>query len=213
MGRLKNGPFSGFTGRTGSLVGSRKNGKWIMAAVRATAPGTPSELQRNQQMKIGLMTGWLSRINGFLKVGYRKYDGEMSPFNAAVRYNLEKAVTGVAPVYTIDYPKVLLSNGALSPAYNLVMATTLDAQLDFSWEDNIGEFTGEDTDQAAFIVYNPTQEVFVMVIGPATRASGSFDMELPASFSTQNVHVYMAFVSANKKLVSTSQYLGATVVQ
>lgn len=213
MGRLKNGPFSGFTGRTGSLVGSRKNGKWIMAAVRATAPGTPSELQRNQQMKFGLMTGWLSRINSFLKVGYRKYDGEMSPFNAAVRYNLEKAVTGVAPVYTIDYPKVLLSNGALSPAYNLVMATTLDAQLDFSWEDNIGEFTGEDTDLAAFIVYNPTQEVFVMVVGPATRASGSFDMELPASFSTQNVHVYMAFVSANKKLVSTSQYLGATVVQ
>lgn len=213
MGRLKNGPFSGFTGRTGSLVGSRKNGKWIMSAVRATAPGTPSVLQLNQQMKFGMMTGWLSWINSFLKLGYQSYDSEMSPFNAAVRYNLEKAVTGVAPNYTIDYPKVLLSRGVLAPAYNPVMATTVDAQLDFSWADNIGEYTGEDTDLAVFIVYNPSQQLFVKCIGPATRASGSFDMELPGSFSTQNVHVYMAFLSANKKLVSTSQYLGATVVQ
>jgi hypothetical protein len=58
------------------------------------APGTPGKLQRNQQMKFGMMTNWLSRINSFLKLGCRKYDSEMSPFNAAVRYNLEKAVTG-----------------------------------------------------------------------------------------------------------------------
>lgn len=212
MGRLKNGPFSGFTGRTGSLVGSRKNGKWIMAAVRATAPGAPSVLQLNQQMKFGMMTSWLSWINGFLKLGYQNYDSTMSPFNAAVRYNLQNAVTGVAPNYAIDYPKVLLSRGALAPAYDLVMSTTLDAQLDFTWQDNIGEYTGEDTDLAAFIVYNPLQQLFVISVGPATRVLGSFDMALPASFSGENVHVYMAFLSADKKQVSTSKYVGATVV-
>lgn len=212
MGQLKNGPFSGFTGRTGSLVGYRKFGKWVMAAVKATASREPSLLQTYTIIKFTMIVEWLGWTSDFIEIGYQNYASEMSPMNAAVKYNLEKAVTGIAPAFTIDYPNVLLSRGRLAPAYQLVMSTTLDAQLDFSWAANIGTWKGATTDDAAFIVYNPSKQEFVIMIGAVTRAALSFDMELPSAFSGDNVHVYMAFVSEDGKRVSTSVYVGATVV-
>ncbi|WP_285054867.1 DUF6266 family protein [Pedobacter ginsengisoli] len=212
MGQLKNGPFSGFTGRTGSLVGYRKFGKWVMAAVRATASREPSLLQSYTIMRFTMMVEWLGWASDFIDIGYQNYASEMSPMNAAVKYNLEHAVAGVAPAYSIDYPNVLLSRGRLALANQLVMATTVDAQLDFTWTANIGTWKGAVTDDAAFIVYNPSKQLFVMSIGVVTRAALSFDMVLPSQFSGDNVHVYMAFVSADGKSVSTSEYVGATVV-
>jgi hypothetical protein len=212
MGHLKNGPFSGFTGRTGSLVGYRKFGKWVMAAVKATASREPSLLQSYAIIRFTMMVEWLSWASDFIDIGFQNYATEMSPMNAAVKYNLDKAVTGIAPAYTIDYPKVLLSRGRLAQANQLVVATTVDAQLDFSWAANIGTWKGAATDDAAFIVYNPSKQLFVMSIGVVTRAALSFDMPLPSEFSGDNVHVYMAFVSEDGKSVSTSVYVDAIVI-
>lgn len=159
-----------------------------------------------------MMVEWLGWASDFIDIGYQNYASEMSPMNAAVKYNLVHAVAGVAPAYSIDYPNVLLSRGRLALANQLVMATTVDAQLDFTWTANIGTWKGAVTDDAAFIVYNPSKQLFVMSIGVVTRAALSFDMVLPSQFSGDNVHVYMAFVSADGKSVSTSEYAGATVV-
>lgn len=213
MGQLKNGPFSGFTGRTGSLVGYRRLGKWIMAAVKATAPRDPSLLQQYNSIRFTLFVEWLSWISEFIKVGFQAYATDMSAMNAAVRYNLDNAVTGVAPAFTIDYPKVMLSRGKLAQAYQLSMATTTDAQLDFSWTMNIGTWRGSDTDEAAFIVYDPTKADFAISMGEVTREDLAFDMALPALWSGDSVYVYMAFVSPDGKQVSSSEYVGTTVVQ
>jgi len=43
--------------------------------------------------------------------------------NAAVDYNLERAVTGVSPNYVLDYPKVLFSKGRLAGANAMEVAT------------------------------------------------------------------------------------------
>jgi hypothetical protein len=213
MGHLKNGPFSGFTGRTGSLVGYRKFGKWVMAAVKATASKEPTLLQTYVIIRFTMMVEWLSWAADIVNIGFKNYANDMSPMNAAVKYNLENAVTGVAPNYTIDYPKVLFSRGRLAQAYQLVMATTEDAQLDFSWAMNVGTWTGKATDQATFIVYNPAKQEFTISIGAATRDDLSYDMVLPVEFSGDNVQVYMAFISQDGKMVSNSHWIGATVVQ
>ena len=212
MSELKNGPFSGFTGRTGQLVGYRKKGKWIMAAVKATAPRPPSVLQLNQQMKFGLVTSWLGWIGDFIDLGFQHYDAKMSAMNAAVKYNLDNAVTGVSPNYVMDYPEVLFSRGRLAQAYSLEMATLTPAQLDFSWLANIGSVEAEPTDKAVFIVYNPLKDLFVVANGVVTRSALSYDMALPTDFSGDTVQVYMAFVSADNKKVSTSYYAGATAI-
>jgi hypothetical protein len=212
MGFLKNGPFSGFTGRTGSLVGYRKKNKWVMAAVRATEPKPPTPLQLENNMKFGMMASWLSWLNEFIKFGFQDYTAKMSAQNAAMQYNLDRAVTGVAPNFTIDYPQVLFSRGKLAQAYQWTVSSATEGQLDFSWLPNIGTWRGAATDLATFIAYNPVKDQFVIASGVAARSSLSYEMALPIEFSGDSVQLWMAFVSANKKEVSTSDYLGEIIV-
>ena len=212
MGQSKNGPFSGHTGRTGGLVGSRKNGKWILAVVKATAPKPPTVLQQYQQIKLGMITQWLSSIDSFIRLGFAAYDSEMSAWNAAVKYNLLHAVGGVGPAFNIVYADALLSRGSLDGAELGEVSAVTAGELEFSWSANVGEYNGHATDKAVLLVYNPMEGKFVMVKGAVTRATLSYTMLLPSAFSGDTVHAYMAFVSADGKGVSTSDYLGSAIV-
>jgi len=212
MSELRNGAFSGFTGRTGQLVGYRKNGKWIMAAIRATTPGPPTQAQMDQRIRFGIFPSWLSWIAEFIELGFQAYASKMSPMNAAVKYNVDKAITGVAPNFTIDYSKVLLSRGRMAQANDAQVATTTAVQLDLSWVANVGVVVAAPTDLAVFIVYCASRNLFVQDIGSATRADLTYEMPLPLEFSGETVQVYMAFLRADKKQVSTSQYVGTALV-
>lgn len=212
MGRLKNGPFSGFTGRTGSLVGYRKKGKWIMAAVKATATKEPTVLQLNQRIKFGKMTSWLSWVAEFINIGFKGYDAEMSAMNAAVSYNLEHAITGIAPNFAIDYPEVVLSRGRLAGASFAAVGSGTGIAVEYTWVANIGSGSWKATDRATFVVYNPTKDEYVMLIGAAARSALTFEMQLPPEFSGDTIQCWMAFVSVDGKLVSTSNYVGALII-
>ncbi len=209
MGRLKNGPFSGFTGRTGSLVGSRKNGKWMMATVKATATRPPTLKQLNQQMRFSLTTGWLGGITSLIRTTFINYDSEMSAMNYAVRLNLQNAVTGVSPNYTIDFQKAILSKGQLEPAAGLGVVAAEVAELEFSWSQNLGRNNGKATDDCVFIVYNPLKGRWLTQYGAVTRAALRYTLSVPAEYSGDALHIWFAFISEDGKLVSTSQYLGA----
>ncbi len=132
--------------------------------------------------------------------------------NAAVKYNIDHAVTGVATNYVMDYPEVLFSRGRLAQAYMPEVTATTAAQLDFSWLANIGVVSAAPTDKATFIVYNPVKDLFSIANGLVVRSALSYDMALPADFSGDTVHAYMAFVSADGKKVATSQYLGSYIL-
>jgi hypothetical protein len=51
-----------------------------------------------------------------------------------------------------------------------------------------------------------------MAIGGAVRSALTFQLELPAEYSGDTVHCWMALVSADGKLVSNSQYVGTAVI-
>lgn len=212
MSELRNGPFSGFTGRTGQLVGYRKNGKWIMAALTAVTPGPPTEAQKDQRLRFGIFPSWLSWIADFVTLGFQAYDKKMSAMNAAVKYNMDNALTGVAPNFAIDYSKVLLSRGRLAPANNLSVVSSTAAELKFTWQANIGTVDASPTDKAVFVVYNELRELFIQDIGNATRADLTYDLTLPLDFSGETVQVYMAFLKADDKKVSTSQFIAEIIV-
>ena len=212
MGKLTGGIDYDMIGRTGNHVGRRVKGENIISMRPAKSNRPPTPLQYDQRLRFGLVTHTLSEMSEFIKIGFQDYDAGMSPMNAAVANNLDKAVTGVSPNYVLDYPKVLFSRGKLAGANAMEVATLTPAQLDFAWLANTGTFTGSATDKVAFIVYNPLKDQYAYSFGAATRATLSYDMSLPADFSGDTVQVYTAFVSADGKEVSTSLFIGATAV-
>jgi hypothetical protein len=214
MGFLTGGIDYNLIGRVGNHVGRRVRGKNVLAMRPARGNRTPTEAQLATQLKLTLMTGWLKRMGPFIRFGFEDYDAKMSAWNAAVKYNLNNAVTGVAPLFTIDYAKVLFSRGNLAEATSPVLATTVDAQLDFSWSATIpATFKGEPTDQLVLIVYNPAKQGWAVSVGDAVRSDLSYDLAVPAMWSGDTVYPYLSFLSADLKDVSTSQFLLATVVQ
>lgn len=208
------GAFGGFQKKAGPLVGRRVNGQNVISAIPHPSENPPSEAQLNARAKFSLVVTWLSWISPIIKVGFQNaHEEKQSAFNAAFVYNYRNAITGTtAANFTIDYPEVMYSKGRLSVPYFPVMATTADAQLDISWLATIANGIGAPTDMATFVVYNPSKQLFVTVVGAAARSLLSYDMALPADFSGDNVHVYMSFVAASGKVTSDSVYLGATVV-
>jgi len=214
MGFLKGGPFYHLTGRVGNNVGRVVDGKNVFTMAPASGNRTPSMAQLVIQQKLGLVTPWLSDMSEFIRIGFENHPSGMSAWNAAVSYNLLHAVTGAAPNFSINYPMVRFSVGKLPKARNMAMATTQDAQLDFSWLATVPDLTkGLPTDKLVLVVYNPAKQEWELSVGAAMRSSLSYDMMLPVDWSGDNVQVWTSFISADDELVSTTVSLGASVVQ
>lgn len=168
-------------GRTGNNVGRRVRGRNVVAMRPARGNRTPSAAQLATQLRLTLMTGWLKRMGPFIRFGFEDYDVKMSAWNAAVKYNIDKAITGVSPSFSIDYAKVLFSRGNLAEATSPALATTVDAQLDFSWSAAIPATSpGGPADQLVLIVYNPSKQGWAVSVGDAVRSDLSYDLAVPA---------------------------------
>ncbi|MNY13929.1 hypothetical protein D3C86_1470870 [compost metagenome] len=170
----------------------------------------PTLAQSNQRFKFGLVTGFLSRIAGFIDLGFGSLKGSASPMNSAVAYHLTNAITGVAPNFLIDYTKLRINKGKLELPGNIVVALTVPARIDFTWV-NIGQSNKykDPTDVANIVVYNPTKDTFTTLKAAAARSTLGYNLLVPPDYSGDQVHVYISFSSTiQKKLVSETEYIG-----
>jgi hypothetical protein len=216
MGKYLKGILGSFSGLVGSVVGATWNGIDVMRSRPKKSTKPPTAAQMKQRDTFALMTEFSGQVTDIIKIGFQAYHQGKTPYNAAFGLNIENAVTGVYPLIAIDYPEFVLSKGNLLDAPLITMATTVDAQLDFSWLNNadvLDPLNTNGTDKVTFVVYNPSKQLFVKRLGAAVRSALSYDMVVPSMWSSDNVHVWALFVNAAGKVVSDSVYVGATVVQ
>ncbi|WP_316787959.1 DUF6266 family protein [Pedobacter frigoris] len=212
MGRAIWGTSGGFQGKNGANVGRWLNGQNIVGPLPHPSQTPPSTAQLNQRARFGLVTSWLRVVKGVIRIGFNVHKEKASPWNAAVQYNLEYAVTGVAPNFTMNYPMVLFCKGELSPPLDVTVATAAGANLEFEWDTLFNVGFGADTDKATFVVYNPDKDLFVVLAGAVTRVTGTFTMQLPVSFTGDLVQCYMSLLSTDGKVSSDSVFAGALTV-
>jgi len=213
MGIIKWGVLGGFRNKTGAVVGSYWRTLDIIKGLPRLSGKAPTEAQRDQRAKFKLVTSFLSWFSSMVKIGYKSLSHIDTPMNVAVSFHLKEAVIGVYPNFTIDYPKVMFSQGKLTfetPA----AASVLAAQVDFTWRGNSmnDEYNGAD-DRVSFMIFNPTRFKFVSIKNVVARSAGAYSMAIPAEYSGEQVHCYMAINSIKiKELASNSEYLGLITV-
>lgn len=207
MGILRKGIFDGFENKTGGLVGKRINGKNVICA-RQHKPVKPrSQLQIDQKVKFKLVLQFLSRFKGFIKVGFRNVKSNGTAFNAAVRFNFERLITGTGPGYAIDYTKLRYSRGCLAGPNSPAVIAGIDSIL-ANWVPDRQSYFNRDTDKASFLVCCPDKNVTLKYPDKALRAELEAVLQLPPGLSGYAKYVFMHFVSADGKEVSDSKYLG-----
>ncbi|HQS52387.1 MAG TPA: DUF6266 family protein [Daejeonella sp.] len=211
MGTYKKGILGSFSGKVGTVVGSSWNGIEYMRSLPKPSSKTPTDLQMLQRAKLGMATGFLQPISALINIGYKGLAVRQTAFNVATSQLLAEAITGVYPDLTIDYPKVLISKGNLTGPWGPA-ATSASSKVNVTWQDNSASGTAKATDKAMLLVYNPDKSQYVFTTGGDDRSSLADSLDVPADFVGDTVHVWMAFISADKKAVSTSLYISEVVI-
>ena len=212
MAIIKQGVLGAFSGKVGTVIGTSWKGIAIIRGIAASIanPRTPAQLE--QRAKFSLVVKFLRPITAFLRIGFKSAALKMSAFNAAMSYNLDHAVTGIYPDFTLDYTKLRVTQGNLPGALNPAAVSVVAATVAFTWEDNSLDAETMANDKVVLLVYNPTKGQSVNAIGNMTRTDGAQSVVVPDSFSGDEVQCYISFINANESVVSDSLYVGSVLV-
>jgi hypothetical protein len=209
MGKIAQGVLGGFSGKVGNIVGGTWKGIDYMRIKPANVSNPKTQGQLDQRSKFSTVLRFLQPLTDFLKVGFKLYAIKMTQFNSAMSYNLNNAITGTYPNFTIDYTKVLVSRGSLVGA---AAASSSAGVVEFSWTDNSGSGNALATDKALLVVYNATKGYAVYDTAGASRATQAQNLTVPSDFSGDSVEAFIGFVSEDGKEVANSVYIGSVTV-
>lgn len=211
MGTIKQGILGGFSGKVGTVIGGNWKGIDYMRSKASSVSNPKTEAQLDQRARFGAALAFLQPITPFIRVGFKNYAIKMTAFNSAMSYNLNNALIGAYPDYSIDYASALVSRGSLAPALNALAESTVANKVDFTWDDNSDQVNANPSDIAMLVVLNPLKKEATFVTNGAARTEGSQTLTVPVNYSGDVVECYIAFISLDGT-VANSKYLGEITV-
>jgi hypothetical protein len=212
MGTFNKGILGGFSGKTGTVIGSNWKGRTVMRSLPGKRTKAASPDQLDQQEKFALVVSFLSSMTDLLKITFRNFASKVSGFNAAVSYNLQKAVSGEGSPFTIDYSMAQVSLGFLPNASSPMAVAETGNKVSFSWMDNSGTGRAKSTDAVILVAFCAATGRSVYSVGEAFR--GDLTLALDTSvFAGKEVQTWICFVSDDSKMVSDSFYTGAVTLE
>lgn len=214
MAKIPFGILGPFSGKAGTVIGTRWKGKAIMRSLRSESARDedPTPKQAVQRTKFGFVSKFMKGLAPLVKRSYAELAVGKTEFQCAISHNLCNAVSGSSPHFILHYDKVSVGRGTL-PNAELPEAKGGDtpATVRFFWADNTGMGLASADDEALAVIYCPALKRWVHESLPkATRADGSLTAIIPA-FSGKTVHTWLTFVSDNEK-ASDSVYTGEIIL-
>jgi len=208
MAKFEKGILGHFNGKVGTVVGSTWRGVSYMKSKPTKGNRIPSQKQKEQQDKFRLISRFIKALLVLLRQSFSN-GGNMSAVNHAFSYNIMHAIMGVYPTYSLDYSKVLVSDGSLVPVTGAAAVASGNGGVKFNWTPNSGLGAG-DTDRFIGVVYCPELNQAVYTTnGAATRITGTADIDATL-FAGKTVETWGFFIS--DYATAASVYTGQLVV-
>lgn len=203
MGTIKQGILGGFSGRVGTVVGGTWKSVHYMRALAINIKDARTDKQLCQRGRFREVVNFLKIITPFIRIGYRNYEQGKSAYNAATSYLLKYAVTGCGEEAALDFEKVRVSRGSLTPALDAAVAVE-SGKASFSWTDNSDTGDALATDQAMVLVYNKDRQEVVYNVAAGTRGDATAELTLPTGWDSEALAVYLGFCSEDGERVANS---------
>jgi len=210
MGKLNDGLFGAFTGRIGNLVGYSLGGvDLVRKRPRRRSKNSATEKQLEQRERFALAIKFLTPITEVVGAYFGKRHKTKSRFNFAVSYNLEHSIVpSVGGGFEINYQKVMISKGDLRGVDSGMITSLPNQELKLDWTDNSGQGSAKDTDVMLVVLYSPGQDLFHIFNPAALRGQTTVTLTVPGFFRGDEVHIWVAMVTEDRKEASVSSYLG-----
>jgi hypothetical protein len=192
-----------FIGKVGTVVGCVWKGIPYMRSKGKPRSSQTTEIEAKNRSKFATAHAWLQPLLVFLRTGFADYSATTVGFNAAKSYNLKNAM--IQGEVVPDLVKV--SYGDL-PLPETLEVALLEDKLQVNW--STGYIPGtSDKDQLMLLAYHPESRTALYEVHGAFRSMGTQLMDTYSEFVGKTIHIYAAFVAADRSKQSTSLYLGA----
>ena len=213
MGKITKGVLGGFRGKTGTVIGAKWRGQYVIKSLPEKSSKPASLGQLNQRAKFGMMIRFLKRAKPYIDYGFGTNGTGPTPMNEALSYNLSVGIKTTAGVAAIDYANLLLAKGDIPGAAGVVV-TPASRMLKLVWDayqeeglDSVNTAL-RNTDTVAYFVHNPVTNISLRGTVGGTRATMSANAPISSSFTGTPCHLWIFFKSADDRFISNSQYLG-----
>ena len=200
------GAYGAYSGKIGNTIGASWKGISYIRIKPAHVANPRTAAQMTQRNKFKLMLNFLRPLKPALKLGFKEFAVRKSAFNCAMSYNLQNAVDTDNLTSVVNYSNVLVSRGSRKGVFNADVSSLEPAKLLFTWDDNSDNVTAHD--QAFIVVYNPSENEAIIETSGGKRIDMVQTVTVPAYFSGDVVHTWIAFASPDGRLVSDSRYAG-----
>lgn len=209
MGKQYGGLFANWYGKVGNVVGRIRQGRTIVSIYQPNVSNPKTDAQIAQRERFTLLAKPLAVVSGFLKVGFHNLDGYQTGnyYSAAIGYNMRipDIFDEVGNVTTLDLTKMSVSNGSIDLPYT-PQVTADGTTLSITWADNSGMGDAQASDEVMILAYNPDKNACAYNTAIAQRSERNASLALPAIWSGDTVHVYMA-MRRGEYIVSNSTHL------
>jgi len=210
MGSFQYGPLGPVKGKVGNIIISSWKGKpYVKSAPgQRTAPLTTKEIANRK--KWAMAHAWLKPVTKFVREGFKGYTETVEGFIAAKSYLLKNAFEGDAPDVSINPALVKVSSGELPLPQNIQVTKTGQKELQFTWDTKDIEFANR-YDQVMLLAYDIKGGYAYTRLTGQLRINGSDTLHIHAELNTV-LHIYLAFVSADRQTRSNSLYMGSILI-
>src|SRR5690606_14162994 len=150
-----------------------------------------SEEQLIQQARFGLLTRFLMPLTPMVRVGYGQIQSDRAtPMNVAIQQNLNRAVTGTYPDFSLDYAAVRISEGRLVGGGS-VSAEVDAGVLTVNWSTGVNDLMDSNEDDLVYILlFQPEIDEFMTTPTRPTRGDGELEIVIPDHFLEGKGHVW-----------------------
>ena len=206
MATYQKGILGDFNGTVGTVVGSSWKDVKYMRSKPTRKNRVATDEQLKQRAKIAITIEFFKPLTKLIRTTFDGVAGKMTGFNRAVQYAFKNAITGTAPNFSLDYSKVLISQGNL-PNESDAKATAAAGAVTFTWTNTSGNGLSSPNDKAILVVYCEALKDSVYTLSGADRSAGTATLNV-AGYQGQTVQAWISFISADGKEVATSRFVG-----
>lgn len=210
MGVIKQGILGGFSGKVGSIVGSSWKGIAVIKALplSVTNPQTAAQTAQRDKMT-GIVAVSRILLAALIQPFWNPFSQKMSGYNAFVSENID---TFVGDIFT-TYANFFSTRGSLlGVVVTGIVSTAAGNTITVSWTDNSGTADALATDEMIFVVYNATQNYWIVSSGADVRNGSPYAIPDATMALNDALKVYTSTARPNVSKVSDSVYTANVVV-
>lgn len=215
MGKIAKGILGGFRGSVGPAVGKKWKTKNVLTSQPRKTTKEPNQVQLDQRSKISLLSGFFSSITQLVQISFKPVKQTITAQNKAIKFNMDRGVTGEPGNLRLSYAKLVVSTGSLFRATGVKLSLETDGRLNIKWNDDSEQWSDLEIDKREsdklMIVLQVRYRDGIVQIQDRTDDASRGDLFFTAKVASAKekisyIHCWLFFVSADRKMVSQSQF-------